>query len=168
MRKTIRIVFFATLMVLAIPIPVLAAGGSILSLTASGGSTPNSTITIQSTVRATNNIKNSNLYYTITGPGADSTIRATHRTSPGHMNPHETFSDSWATTNTGWPMGDYTLTLCWSTGNLSTCDIDYATTTFYSVPTLGWTLTLIALILLLGWLWHRRKEFEPIAERAEA
>jgi hypothetical protein len=164
MRKTI--LFFLTVMILLIPSPVLAAGGTILSLTASGGSTPNSTITIKSTVRATKRINSSNLYYTITGPGSDSTIRASHRTTLGRLNNNQTYSDSWTTTNNSWPAGNYTLNLCWSTGNLNTCDISSATTTFYSVPTLGWTLSFVALTLLLGWLWHRRKEFELVVEKA--
>ena len=165
MRKTI--LFFLTVIILLIPSPVLAAGGTILSLTASGGSTPNSTITVQSKVQATKKINNSNLYYTITGPGSDSTIRASHRTTLGRLNLNQTYSDSWTTTNNGWPAGNYTLHLCWSTNNKSNCDIASATTTFYSVPTLGWELTSVALVLLLGWLWHRRKEFEPVGEKAE-
>jgi hypothetical protein len=168
MRKTIPFLLVLTLLLL-IPSPVLAAGGNILSLTASGGSTPNSTITIQSSVQATKRINSSNLYYTITGPGSDTTLRATHRTRVGRLNNSQTYSDSWTTTNNGWPIGNYTLRLCWSTGyTSSSCDIASATTTFYSVPTLGWTLSFIALVLLLGWLWRRRKEFEPVSESARA
>jgi hypothetical protein len=167
MRKVLPVLLVILILAAAITEKVMAAGGTILSLTASGGATANSTITIQSQVRADIKIKGSNLYYTITGPDSDSTIRATHRTNVGHLNPNNTFSDSWTTTNTGWPVGNYTLNLCWSTGNGSTCDISSATTTFYSVPTLGWTLTFVSLVLLLGWLWRRRKEFEPLGEEAK-
>jgi uncharacterized protein (TIGR03382 family) len=168
MRPKLSVLLFVFILTMAITEKVLAAGGTILSLTASGGDTANSTITVQSTVQAVNKLIDSNLYYTITGPGSDPTIRASQRTNLGHLDRNETFSDSWTTNNNGWPAGNYTLTLCWSTGKKTICDIASATTTFYSVPTLGVTLSFVALVLLLGWLWHRRKDFEPILERVKA
>ena len=151
---------------LAITEKVMAFGGTILRLTAAGGATANSTITLQSSVRAIIRLNSSNLYYTITGPGSDTTIRATHRTTLGRLNPNQTFADSWTTSNNGWPAGNYTLKLCWSSGSSSNCGIASATTTFYSVPTLDWGLSLVAVALLLAWLWRRRAEFAPAAEKA--
>jgi hypothetical protein len=165
MRKIIVVFLVIVCLAAAMPEKVLAWGGTILSLTVSGGATPNSTITIQSTVRASTRINNSNLYYRITGPGTDATIRATHRTSVGRLNNNQTYPDSWTTTNTGWPLGNYTVQLCWSRNNGSSCDVASATTTFYSVPTLGWGLSLVGLAFLLFFLWRQRKEFEPAMER---
>jgi uncharacterized protein (TIGR03382 family) len=168
-RRAVPIVVSVLIIAALTAVKVLAFGGTILSLIASGGGTPNSTITVQSSVRATMRITSSNLYYTITGPGSDTTIRTTHRTTIGRLNNNQTFSDSWTTNNAGWPTGNYTLRLCWSRGNTSSlCDIASATTTFNSVPTLGWPLTLAALALLLGWLWRRRREFEPAVERVRS
>ena len=156
-----------TLMVLLIPSPVLAAGGSITELSVAGGSQQNDTIVISSAGNATSKISNSNLYYTITSP--NNTVVATHSTALPGMDSGDAFTDSWSTTNSGWPsIGAYTVTLCWSPGGSTNCNIASASTGFYSVPTLGWYLALAGAVLLVGWLWHRRKEFEPIRERAKA
>lgn len=151
-------------MILLVPSPVLAAGGSILYLVAWGGYAPGTTVYVQSTVQATPGAVNkSNLYYTIS---LGSTIYATHTTNLGKLNAYQTITDEWTTTNTNWPEGDYTISVCWSTGNSQNCDIaGPVTTAYHFVPTLGWGFSLVALILLLGWLWRRRKEFDPAIER---
>jgi len=166
MQKVLAIVFGAVLMAGFFTSPVLAAGGSITQLNATGGSVPNDTIGISSAGAATSKISTSNLYYTITSPS--NTVVATHSTSLSSMDNGDTFTDSWTTNNAGWPMGTYTVTLCWSTGGSNNCNIDSASTTFYSVPTLGWELNLAGLGFLLYVLWRRRKEFEPVAERIRA
>lgn len=140
----------------------LAADGQILSLTATDGSNPGDTITVQSTVQAEGKIEHSNLYYEIIAP--DGTTVATHQTDPGDLRDGETFSDSWSVSNSGFPeMGTYTVTLCWSPGKSHKCDIALATTSFYSVPTLGWTLGLTALGLLAVFLWRQRGDFAGTA-----
>jgi hypothetical protein len=135
--------------------PALAAGdGTITRLDASGGRTPSDTITISSRVEANTRINNSNLYYTIVDP--DGNTVATHSSHPGGMNGGEVFNDSWSTDNGGFTVsGTYTLTLCWSTGGSHNCNIDQKSTTFYSVPALGWGLTLMLAIAAMYWLWRR-------------
>jgi hypothetical protein len=165
MRKTI--LFFLTVIILLIPSPVLAAGGSITQLSVAGGSQHNDTIVISSAGNATSKLGSSNLYYRITSP--NNTLVATHSTTLPPMKKRDTFTDSWSTTNAGWPsIGTYTVTLCWSNGGSTNCDIDFASTTFYSVPTLGWELTLAGAVLLIGWLLRRRKDFELLGERVNA
>jgi hypothetical protein len=130
------------------------AGGTILSLTASDAPGHGDTVNIASQVRADTKIQNSNLYYEIT---IGATLVTTHETKPPSMQIGDTFSDSWSTSNSGFPsIGTYTVTLCWSTGNAHNCDITSGSTTFYSVPTLGWPLSLIGVAILGGWLWKRR------------
>jgi hypothetical protein len=50
------------------------------------------------------------------------------------------------------------VTLCWSTGNAHNCDIDYAETTFYSVPTLGLWLSMAGAALIGWWIRSQRRE----------
>jgi hypothetical protein len=101
------------------------------------------------------------LYYTITGP--DNTIRATHQTSVPTLDPYHTLTDQWSVNNAGWPAGDYTVSICWSTGNATNCDIaGPITTTFHSVPTLGWWLGLAGLAILVYAIWRRRAVFVPV------
>lgn len=136
----------------------LAADGQILSLTATDGSNPGDTITVQSTVQAQDRIHSSNLYYEITAPSG--TLVASHQTDLGDLDHGKMFSDSWGVENSSFPtVGTYTVTLCWSTGNSHNCALATATTTFYSVPTLGWTLGLMALGLLAVFLWRQRADF---------
>lgn len=140
----------------------LAADGQILSLTASDGRNPGDTISVSSTVQAEDRIKHSNLYYEIIAP--DGTLVATHQTDPGELRDGQTFSDAWSVSNSSFPaVGTYTLTLCWSTGNSRRCNIGRASTAFYSVPTLGWTLGLLALGLLAVFLWRQRADFSVAA-----
>jgi hypothetical protein len=163
MRKKISNAMFESLLMTVLPYVVLAAGGSINTLDASDASQPDVTITVSSTGTAASKINNSNLYYVITSPG--NVVVSSHSTSLGSMGNGDTFNDSWTTSNSGWPRGTYTLTLCWSTGGSHSCNIDSATTTFYSVPALGWELSLAAIAFLIYILWRRRKDFEPAAER---
>jgi len=166
MRTKISLALFFSLMVSLLPVRALAAGGSILYLIAWGGYAPNTTVYVQSTVQATERLNNTNLYYTIS---LDGTVYATHTTSLRRLDPWETVTDEWTTTNSGWPAGTYTITVCWSNGNAKSCNIaGPVTTTYYFVSTLGWGLSLTGLALLLFFLWRRRKEFEPAAERIRA
>jgi hypothetical protein len=152
-----------SLLMTVLPHPVLAAGGRIITLNAWGGWAPDTTVTVQSTVTADSKIGPSNLYYTIS---LGSTLYATHTTSLTKMNANETRNDQWDTVNSGWPEGDYTITVCWSTGNSQNCDISGPlSTTVHFVPTLGWGLTIAAVGILLFGVWRRRKEFEPVMER---
>jgi hypothetical protein len=164
MRKTI--VLLLTMMILLIPNQVLAAGGRIITLNAWGGYALNTPVYVQSTITADSKISNSNLYYTIS---LGSTIYANHTTNLTPMNSNETRNDQWQTVNSGWPAGDYTVTICWSTGNSHNCNIaGPKSVTVHFVPTLGWELTLVLLGLLLYIVWRRRKEFEPLGESVKA
>ena len=166
MRKTISFALLLSLLVAVLPGRVLAAGGRILTLNAWGGWAPGTPVNVQSTISADSKISNSNLYYTISLGG---TVYATHTTPLAAMAKYETRNDTWETVNSGWPEGDYTISICWSTGNSHQCDIDGPkTTTVHFVPTLGWELTVAAVAILLYGLWRRRKEFEPAAERIRA
>jgi hypothetical protein len=163
MKKQFSIAVIMALLLAVLPNPVLAAGGRILTLNAWGGYAPDTTVTVQSTVFADSKIGPSNLYYTIS---LGSTIYATHTTTLTKMSQYETRNDQWDTTNSGWPEGDYTVTVCWSTGNSQNCDIDGPkSVSVHFVPTLGWGLTLSAVGILMYGLWRRRKEFEPAMER---
>jgi hypothetical protein len=103
------------------------------------------------------------LYYTIE---LDGTVYATHTTHLDRIEEWHTVTDEWSVMNSGWPEGDYTITVCWSQGGSKNCGIaGPVTTTYHIVPTLGWGLTLAAAGLLVIGLWRRRKEFEPAAER---
>ncbi len=135
-----------------------AAAGHVVSLTATNGPNPGDTITVNSTVQADDKTNRSNLYYEITAPTGS--LVASHQTDPGGLSVGQTFSDSWGANNSGFPdVGTYTVRLCWSTGNSHNCNIATATTTFYSVPTLGWPLGLMALGLLAVFLWRQRADF---------
>jgi hypothetical protein len=167
MRLLRSLVVVLTFFILAIPMRVLAAGGSILYLLAWGGYAPDTPVTVQTTVQVANKrINNSNLYYTITGPDPSATLRATHTTPISGLNAYQAYTDEWSTTNTGWPAGTYVITLCWSTGNAQNCDIaGPVTTTFESVPTLGWGLGILGFAILIYWFWRRRAEFESVRAR---
>ncbi|MGB7538186.1 MAG: hypothetical protein WBM17_06575 [Anaerolineales bacterium] len=128
-----------------------------------GGYAPNTPVTVQTTVQATQKVGKSNLFYTIS---LGSTVYTTHSTLLDKLDAWQTVTDEWSTTNSGWPAGNYTITVCWSTGNSHNCDIaGPVTTTQYFVPTLGWELSLAGLAFLLFILWRRRNEFEPAMER---
>ena len=152
----------ALILLLLAATPALAKGnsGTIVSLTVSGGSQFGDTIRISSQVRADTTIQNSNLYYQVIAPDG-STVLATHSASPPKgMQSGDLFSNNWTTNNSGWPtQGSYSVNLCWSTGNAHNCGIASRTTNFYSVPTLGWGLSLVAVALIGFWLWSHRLEF---------
>jgi hypothetical protein len=138
--------------------------GTIISLGVSGGSQHGDTITISSQVMANSAIQRSNLSYQILAPDGV-TLVASHSTSaPNSMSAGDTFNHNWSTNNSGFPVqGTYSVTICWSTGNSTNCDIASATTTFYSVPTLGWTLSLAFVALVAYWIYARRLEFVKAA-----
>jgi hypothetical protein len=137
----------------------LAADGAITSLSASDAPAFGQTITVNASFRADSRINNSNVYYEILAPDGV-TVVATHSTEMPRMESGDTFSDSWTTTNSSFPAsGTYTLRACWSQGNSQQCQIASASTTFFSVPTLGWWLTLAGLILLAVFVWRNRAYF---------
>jgi hypothetical protein len=142
--------------------PALGANdGVILSLSAIGASKPGDPIQISSSVQANSRINNSNLFYTVTAPSG--AVVAQRTVDPGRMDPGQVFNDSWSTSNTP-ETGTYTVALCWSTGNSTNCDIASASTQFYSVPSLGWPLTMLGVGLIALWVWRNRRALA----RAEA
>jgi hypothetical protein len=145
--------------VLAVPAFAQASKGVITSLTASDAPSQGSSVNVHSSERADVKISNSNLYYQIFAPDGV-TVVATRSTSMPKMKVGDTYSDSWSTSNTSFPStGTYTVECCWSTGNSHNCGIDSATTNFFSVPSLGSFFSLVAVVLLAFWLWHRRRDF---------
>lgn len=149
-------------LLLAVALPAAAAPtrantGTVTSLIGSGAENPGDPISISSQVRADSRVTNSNLYYEVYAPGG--ALVDTHQTNPPSFQAGDTFFDSWSTSNTP-ASGTYTVTLCWSTGNAKNCDITSATTSFYSVPTLGTALTGLGGLLLAGFLWRNRRLFE--------
>src|SRR5574341_529232 len=113
--------------------------GTITSLSASDAPAFNQTITVNATFSAIETVNNTGAYYEIIAPDGV-TVVATHFTDIPSLNPRQTFSDSWATTNSSFPSsGTYTLRVCWSPGGSQNCSIDsrgWVSTTFFSVPTL--------------------------------
>jgi hypothetical protein len=135
--------------------PARAAGeGTILSLSAIGASEPGDPIYISSSVQALSAIQNSNLYYTITAPSGALVAQRTF--DPGRMSAGQIVNDAWSTSNTP-ETGTYTVTLCWSTGASTNCNIASASTSLYSVPTLGWALGLTGGALIAIWIWGNRR-----------
>lgn len=131
--------------------------GTITSLVGSGAGSPGDPIQISSTIRADSSIQNSNLLYKLYSPGG--ALLLTRKIGvPNSMDPGDTFNDSWTYSNPP-DTGNYTVTLCWSTGNAENCDIASSSTGFYSVPTLGWGLSLASLGVLAVFLYRRRRDF---------
>lgn len=163
MRPHSRLVcLILSLCLLAYVMPAFAQGnsGTILSLVVTGGAQVGDTITISSQVRADSRIQRSNLVYTILAPDGVTIVGTQTATPPNNMAIGEIYNHSWNTNNSGFPtQGTYSVTLCWSTGNATNCDIATATTNFYSVPTLGWMLSLVAVVLIGYWIYTRRLEF---------
>lgn len=140
--------------------PTLANTGVITMLAGTGAANPGDSIAISSQVRADSRVVVSNLFYELFEPGGARVD--THQTNPSRLQPGETFRDTWSSSNTP-TRGTYTVTLCWSTGQAHNCDIASATTSFYSVPTLGPVLTAVAVLLLACLLWINRHDFETRA-----
>jgi hypothetical protein len=135
--------------------PAVAAGeGVILSLAGIGASQPGDPINISSSVQALSDIQNSNLYYTVTAPSGALVAQRTF--DPGRLSAGQIVNDAWSTSNTP-ETGTYTVTLCWSTGGSQNCNIASASTTFYSVPTLGWGLRVAGSGLIAIWIWRNRR-----------
>lgn len=165
LSKSVFLAFIISLLIL----PGLVSADAVNSLTASGGGNFNETITIQASVSASSRIQNSNLYFEIRAP--DGTVVDTHSISPPPMESGETFSHSWQSSNSAYPtIGNYSVSLCWSPGNSQNCQIASATTSFYSVPTFGTLLTIIALMLVAAWFWYMGGRLQKLkaAESAES
>ncbi len=135
---------------------LLGAGdGTVLSLSASGGGNFNENISISVTVRADAKVQNSNFYFEVRAP--DGLVVDTHSVDTPSFEEGDTYSYSWNSNNSGYPeTGNYTVYFCWSTGNARNCNVAQVSTGFYSVPTFGTVLTVVALILLGVWLWWMR------------
>lgn len=165
-RRLARNVIILLLLGLWMAFPALASPlgapgeGQITSLIMAGAQNPGDPIEIDSTVEATTKCQKTNLYYEVYSPTM--VLVDTRQVDPPKLDPGDTFDDSWSTYNTP-ETGDYTVTLCWSTGQSPNCNIDYAETTAWSVPTLGAGLSLLGLGLLAGWLWKRRSDFSEAA-----
>jgi hypothetical protein len=157
---------------LAPDVPAFAVGrmansGTVLRLAATDAPEHGDFVTVSSRVRADSRVNNSNLYYEIVAPDG-STVVATHSTSMPRMRAGDTYDDVWSTSNDTFPdIGTYSVTLCWSPGNSHNCTIAGARTTFYSVPALGWGLTMVGVILLVAFLWGRRDQFDRAASVVE-
>jgi len=132
-----------------------AGNGSVLSLSASGGSNFNETITINLSVRADGKINNSTFYFEMRAP--DGTVVDTHSADAPRLEAGQTYAYSWQSNNSAYPVnGSYTVFFCWSPGNSRNCSIAQSSSGFYSVPTFGTLLSIVALVLLGVWLWTAR------------
>lgn len=135
--------------------PLMANNGTILSLTAVGASDPGDPIQISSSVQADSKIQRSNLYYELFDPAG--TLLATRKIDANRLAAGDIVNDSWSYSDPP-ETGDYTVTLCWSTGNAENCHIASAQTSFYSVPTMGLGLSVLAALLLAGFLLRNRRQ----------
>lgn len=141
--------------------PLVLAGpqansGTILSLTGTSGNP----IVISASVRADSSIQNSNLLYVLYSP-TGSVLTTRKISAPRGMDAGDIFNDSFSYSNPP-ATGSYRITLCWSTGNAENCDITSAETQFYSVPTLGWGLSIVAVLMLAAFLYQHRREFSKV------
>lgn len=153
---TIALVIAITLTLVTIP----TQATRILFLSTSGGTQPDSVITIQTTIESSG-VNNTNLYFSIAGP--DGVVVASHQYNDvPALPPGEQFSYAWQVSNAGFPtQGSYTVSVCWSPGKSTNCLYGSASTVSHFANTLG--VLLIPLILLLAW-WALRKP----AVRSEA
>lgn len=162
MRRRLVLAYAIVLLLLgtaAVPAsPAFQPGprGVILSLAGIGAARPGDPIVVNARVQALRRINSSNLYYVVSAPSG--AMVAQHTTSLGLLRRNDIRSDNWSTANTP-ETGTYTVTLCWSTGTSHNCNIASASSSFYSVPTLGWALSAAALVLLGFFLWCRRGDF---------
>ncbi len=134
--------------------------GEILQLLIQGAVNPGDPLVIDSFSEAYEKIPNSNFYYEVYSPTM--TLLDTRQLNPGRMEVGDTFSDNWQSYNTP-DTGNYTVTLCWSTGQAQNCDIDFVETIEYSVPTMGAGLSVLAVGLLGVLLWRNRQHFQGAA-----
>jgi hypothetical protein len=146
------LVFFSLLALLT----VAANVGHVTMLSASGGANLNETITINATVVSDDGVTNSNFYFEIRA--ADGTVVATN-TFEGvpQMEGGQSYSYSWQSNNSSYSVqGDYSVSLCWSTGNARNCNVASATTTFYAANTLDPLLYALLVGLAMWWVLKRR------------
>ncbi len=134
--------------------------GAILQLLVQGGVNPGDPLVINSLSEAYEKNPNSNFYYEVYSPTM--TLLDTRQINPGRMEVGQTFSDNWQSYNTP-DTGNYTVTLCWSTGQAHNCDIDFVETIEYSVPTMGAGLSVLAVGLFGALLWRNREHFQEAA-----
>jgi hypothetical protein len=159
-RRNLFLILIILTLVGAVPAWAQGNSGAVLSLVVSGGAQQGDTIRISSQVRADTRIQRSNLFYQVLAPDGVTVVATNQTSAPRGMQPGDTFNHGWNTNNSSFPsQGTYSVTLCWSTGNAKNCDIASATTNFYSVPTLGWTLSLVAVGLIAYWVFKHRLEF---------
>ena len=137
-------------------VPARSVTGEITSLTATGASDPGDPIQISSSSEAKSSLEKTNLYYEVFDEAG--TLVATRQYNADRLEAGDVVNDNWSTTNTP-TTGTYTVTLCWSTGQAHNCDIDYVETSFYSVPSLGWPLTVVAVGLLSLFILRRKSDF---------
>jgi hypothetical protein len=134
--------------------------GEIIQLYVQRSSIHGDPIVIDSIGEAFAKISQSNFYYEVYSPSM--VLVDTRKVALPPMDIGNTSADHWKSYNTS-EIGDYTITLCWSTGNAENCDIDYAETTEYSVPTMGIGLSILAMGILGMLLWRNRDYFREVA-----
>lgn len=164
-RKIVNLLI--TLILCAISVQPTLAGplgvpnkGKIQQLLVQGAATPGDPIVIDSLSEAFERIPASNLYYEVYSPSG--TLIDTRQISLSRMQIGDTYADHWQSNNPP-ETGNYTVTLCWSTGQATNCDIDYVETIEYSVPTMGFGLSILAMGLFGVLLWRNRHHFQEAA-----
>ncbi len=133
--------------------------GQITNLTVNDAPGQGITITINTTLFATTNIVKSNLTFVLVAPDG-STVQVSQISVPRNTGPNESWSHSWSISNSTFPSaGTYTVEACWSTGKARNCDIDFAISSFFSVPTLGWiSLPLFGMAIYFLWKHNAEKQ----------
>ncbi len=114
------IILLVTLIFCAISVQSTLAGplgapnkGEILELLVQGAENPGEPLVIDSHSEAYEKIPNSNFYYEVYSPSM--VLLDTRQVNPGRMAIGDTLDDHWQSYNTP-DTGNYTVTLCWSTG----------------------------------------------------
>ena len=160
------IILLVTLIFCAISVQSTLAGplgvpnkGEIQELLVQGAENPGEPLVIDSLSEAYERIPNSNFYYEVYSPSM--VLLDTRQVNPGRMAIGDTLDDHWQSYNTP-DTGNYTVTLCWSTGQAQNCDIDYVETIEYSVPTMGAGLSVLAVGLFGALLWRNRQHFQEV------
>jgi len=135
--KPLPLRFLMLALMLALVLIVDAASnGTIQSLTASGGAYPGDRIEIHASFLAGQRINNSNVIFQIVS--SNGVIVDAHSYSMPRMQSGETANYSWTSDSTAYPyIGAYTLQVCWSAGGSTNCNIDAASTVFYTADSLG-------------------------------